>query len=285
VPQLRRRVRRTAMALNPATAEQRHQRALAERRVEYRPDEDGMASLSVFLGAPEAQLIFTRLTAAATLLPTQDPRTMDQKRADLFVDAMLSGLPVDGMPVLQGRRPAINVVVSADTLLGLDDRPAHLTGYGPITADTARRLAADSSGTWRRLLTDADTGALLDIGQHRYRPAQRLRDYLSARDDVCAFPSCQQPGYRCEPDHTVPFDQGGRTRRDNVALTCHRHNRAKAHTGWSYRHNEDGTFSWTTATGHRYRKPTTRPWVGGTDQPSEQHLRATAPTEEDPPPS
>ena len=164
-----------------------------------------MVSMPVVLGAPEAQLIFTRLTAAATLLPATDPRTMDQKRADLLVDAVLSGLPVDGLPVLQGRRPSINVVVSADTLLGLDDQPAHLTGYGPITAETARRLAADGSGTWRRLLTDPDTGALLDISGNRYRPPQRLRDFVSARDDVCAFPTCNQPGYRCEYEHTVAF--------------------------------------------------------------------------------
>ena len=37
--------------------------------VGYVPGEDGMASMPVVLGAPEAQLIFTRFTAAATLLP------------------------------------------------------------------------------------------------------------------------------------------------------------------------------------------------------------------------
>jgi uncharacterized protein DUF222 len=193
VSQFRRRVRRAAMRLDPMTAEQRHQRALADRMVGYLPGEDGLAGLSVVLGAPEAQLIYTRLTAAATILPADDPRTMDQKRADLFVDAVLSGLPVDGSPMVRGRRPAIQVVVSADTLLGLDDQPAHLTGYGPITAQAARRLAADESGTWRRLLTDPDTGALLDIGKHRYRPAQRLRDFVAARDDV-RVPDLQPTG-------------------------------------------------------------------------------------------
>ena len=59
---------------------------------------------------------------------------MDQQRADLLVDAVLSGLPDGGLPPMRGRRPAIQVVVSADTLLGLDDQPAHLTGYGPISA-------------------------------------------------------------------------------------------------------------------------------------------------------
>jgi hypothetical protein len=261
VPQLRRRVRRAVLALDPAAAEARHQRALAERRVEYHPGEDGMASLIAVLPAPEAQLIYSRLAAAAGLLPVKDARTLDQQRADLFVDAVLSGLPEDALPTVPGRRPAINVVVvSAETLLDLNDQPGHLAGYGPITADTARRLAADASGTWRRLLTDPDTGALLDISEHRYRPPQRLRDFLTARDDVCAFPTCQQPGYRCEPDHTVPYAQGGPTRRDNLALTCRRHNQAKAGTGWTYRRNLDGSYTWITATGHHYTGPTSRPW-------------------------
>jgi len=255
VPQLRRRVRRAVLALDPSTAEQRHQRAAAERRVEYHPSEDGMATLTAFLPAHEAQLLYTRLTAATTLLPSEDSRILDQQRADLFVDAVLTGLPLDGLPKLQGRRPAIQVTVSADTLLGLDDQPAHLTGYGPITAHTARRLAADESGTWQRLLTDPDTGALLDLSQHRYRPPQRVRDFLAARDDTCVFPTCNQPGYRCEPDHTTPYAQGGRTRRDNLALTCRRHNRTKAGTGWTYRHNPNGSYTWTTNTGHHYTSP------------------------------
>jgi hypothetical protein len=199
--QLRQSLRRAAIALDPATAQVRHLRALADRRVGLQPAEDGMVELPVLLGAAEGQLIYTRLTAAATLLPATDPRTMDQKRADLLVDAVLSGLPDGALPRMQGRRPAIQVVVSADTLLGLDDQPAHLTGYGAITAETARRLAADESGTWRRLLTDPDTGQLLDIGERHYRPAQRLRDYVKARDDTCTFPTCNQPGYRCEYDH------------------------------------------------------------------------------------
>jgi hypothetical protein len=274
VPQFRTRVRRAAMALDPVTAQERHQRALADRTVGYVPGEDGMASLPVVLGAPEAQLIYTWLTAAATLLPAEDPRTMDQKRADLLVDAVLTGIPADGLPVLQGRRPSINVVVSADTLLCLDDQPAHLTGYGPITAESARRLAADQSGTWRRLLTDPDSGALLDIGD-KYRPAQRLRDFVGARDDVCAFPTCNQPGYRCEYEHTTPYAQGGSTCRCNGALACRRHNQCKLDTGWNYTRNSDGSFTWTTGTDHSYTSAPTIQWAA----------KGTQPTPPGPPPS
>ncbi|HJQ02652.1 MAG TPA: DUF222 domain-containing protein [Jatrophihabitans sp.] len=268
--QLRQSLRRAAIALDPATAEARHRRALADRRVGFQAVEDGMVELPVLLGAVEGQLIYTRLTAAACLLPATDPRTMDQKRADLLVDAVLSGLPDEALPRMQGRRPAIQVVVSADTLLNLNDQPAHLTGYGAITAATARRLAADQSGTWRRLLTDPDTGQLLDIGERSYRPAQRLRDYVHARDDTCAFPTCNQPGYRCEYDHITPFSHGGTTTRRNGALACRRHNNSKNNTGWSYRLNEDGSFTWTSTTRRNYLGQPPERWGTAAEHASHQ---------------
>jgi len=261
VGQLRQAVRRAAASLDPASAERRHQQALTGRKVGFQPCEDGMVLLPVLLDAPQGQLIFTRLTAAATLLPAADDRTMDQKRADLLVDAVLSGLPHDALPELQGRRPSIQIVVSADTLLGLDDEPADLAGYGPITAETARRYAADESGTWRRLLTDPDTGALLDIGKDSYRPVQRLRDFVLARDGVCCFPTCNQPGYRCEFEHIVAFSQGGQTCRCGGALACKRHNLCKIATGWQYRRLPDGSYRWTDDTGHEYTGHPPQRWT------------------------
>jgi Domain of unknown function (DUF222) len=290
VSQLRQSASRAALALDPATAQQRHLRALADRRVGFQPAEDGMAELPVLVGATEGQLIFTRLTAAAILFPAEDVRTMDQKRADLLVDAVLSGLPQQALPELQGRRPSIQVVVCADTLLQLDDEPAHLVGYGPITAETARQLAADESGTWRRLLTDPDTGQLLDISADRYRPSQRLRDYVSARDGVCAFPTCNQPGYRCEYEHIKPYEQGGRTCRCNAALACRRHNLCKVNTGWQYRRNGDDSITWTDDTGHQRTGHPPQRWSSrrdaqphGTERPRKDRESPCPPNLGDPP--
>ncbi|MCF4119749.1 hypothetical protein L1785_02025 [Antribacter sp. KLBMP9083] len=50
----------------------------------------------------------------------------------------------------------VRVTVSAGTLLGLDDAPGVLAGYGPVPAEVARTLAVD--GTWQRLVTDPVTG-------------------------------------------------------------------------------------------------------------------------------
>ncbi|MDQ2846651.1 MAG: HNH endonuclease [Actinomycetota bacterium] len=273
VPQLKQSIRRAELAIDPVTGEQRHQRALADRKVGFQPVDDGMVQLPVLLGAVEGQLIYTRLTAAATLLPAHDPRTMDQKRADLLVDAVLSGLPQDALPDMQGRKPSIQVVVSADTLLCLDDQPGHLTGYGPITAETARRLAADQSGTWRRLLTDPNTGQLLDISQDRYRPSQRLRDFVNARDDVCCFPTCHQPGYRCHYEHITPYLQGGATCRCNGALACRRHNNCKIDNDWDYTRNPDGSFTWTTDTEHGYLSHPPERWTQPGHEPGREPPR------------
>jgi HNH endonuclease len=126
------------------------------------------------------------------------------------------------------------------------------------------------------LLTAPDSGALLDISEHRYRPAQRLRDYVCARDDVCAVPTCNQPGYRCEYEHITPYTHSGTTSRRNGALACRRHNQCKTNTGGRYRHNEDGSFTWTSSTGHAYTSPATTQWTSTTDQPKPPSPPATA---------
>ncbi len=89
--------------------------------------------------------------------------------------------------------------MSWTTLAGIDDLPGHLAGYGPITADQARALAAD--GAWRRLLTDPATGVLLDYGHTVYRPPQALQDFVRARDVTCTFPTRHTPAHRTEIDH------------------------------------------------------------------------------------
>ena len=53
-------------------------------------------------------------------------------------------------------RVDLRVVIGAGTLLGLDDEPGHLAGYGPIPADMARRLAKDA--TMRKMFTNPTTG-------------------------------------------------------------------------------------------------------------------------------
>src|SRR5690625_2436301 len=52
----------------------------------------------------------------------------------------------------RGKPVTVNVTVPYSTLIGIDDHPGQLAGYGTITANVARRIA--TTGTWRRILTD-----------------------------------------------------------------------------------------------------------------------------------
>lgn len=42
-------------------------------------------------------------------------------------------------------RPLVSVIVPITTLLGLDEQPGELVGYGPIPACVAREIAADGT--------------------------------------------------------------------------------------------------------------------------------------------
>ncbi|WP_271174783.1 hypothetical protein [Microbacterium barkeri] len=72
------------------------------------------------------------------------------------------GLVGDVDRVLSRVRAVVQVTVAATTLAGLDDEPGFLAGYGPIDADTARKLAGNAAG-WERVFCHPDTGALLTV--------------------------------------------------------------------------------------------------------------------------
>lgn len=103
----------------------------------------------------------------------------------------------------------MHVVVAFTTLLGVDDLPGELSGYGPIPADLAREITADA--VWRRLLIDPESGALLDHGRTTYRPPDALADHVRARDQQCRMPICRRRVDARELDHTTAWDDGGMT--------------------------------------------------------------------------
>src|SRR5215475_3438709 len=160
ISELARAARKQVAQLDPEGAAQRHKERRKERRVEKHPDEDGMAELSATLTAPEAEQIYHTLDVYAQACRTDyDTRTADERRADALCDLILD--PRHHATTGSGKGGVqVQVTVPASTLMGFDDQPGDLAGYGPIPADLARELAAE--GTWRRLLTDPLSGTLLD---------------------------------------------------------------------------------------------------------------------------
>lgn len=202
----------------------------------------------------DAAKITTALRAGGT--PIEDIPRPDARRADALLGWAHRALTEPDLPTVARRRPNIQVTVALSTLLGLDDQPGDLAGYGPIDADTARRIAAD--GTWRRLLTDPVSGALLDYGRTVYQPPADLREFILARDPVCGFIGCLRPARRCQLDHLVEWQDGGRTAANNLQPECLRHHICKTVGGWTVTRADDGSTTWTSPAGKTYTTPPSR---------------------------
>ncbi len=179
-----------------------------------------------------------------------DTRTMDQRRADLLADMLLAGAPVAHGAGLDTIRGEVQVTIPVLTLAGVGSQPALLAGYGPVDADTARRLAANAPG-WDRVMTDPYTGAVL--GVDRYRKNKDLERHLRARDQRCRCPGCVRLARGTDVDHTVDAARGGPTEHTNLAHLCRRHHTLKHETAWHVKQLPGGILEWTGPTGRTYR--------------------------------
>ncbi|WP_298942952.1 HNH endonuclease signature motif containing protein [uncultured Microbacterium sp.] len=196
-----------------------------------------------------------------------DPRTLDQVRADLLCELLLTGVPTsfDDNAALGAIMGRVQVTVPALTLAGdPTGGPALLAGYGPIDPDLARRIAGLAPG-WDRVFTDPYTGEPLAVD--RYRPSAQLQRYLAARDEHCRTPGCRRRVHQSDVDHTVAAADGGATDHRNLACLCRRHHVVKHCTAWRVRQLGHGVLEWTGPTGRRYidRPPATVRFVPAID--------------------
>jgi|GEM_PF-233634 len=164
------------------------------------------------------------------------------------------------------QRAHLQVTVAGTTLLGLDDQPGELAGYGPIPADVARQVATDA--TWRAVLTDPALGTVTAVGERSYRPGAVLTRDVMARDRTCTFPGCSQPSHRCDLDHRCAFDPSRpaeqQTHKDNLHALCRFHHNLKTLHGWAPTFDPPtGVTTWTSPLGKRYERhpePALPPW-------------------------
>lgn len=261
-PQLRNAIRAIELVQDPSAAVERHRRARADRSVSMTPAPCSMAWLTAYLPADDALCVMTAVDALAASCVPEDERGLDARRADALVDVMAgvldSGIGPHGeLATRQHRRPHLQVTAAASTLLGLDEAPAVLDGYGPIPAPMARRIAAGS--TWRPLLTDELTGEVVARSSRTYRPSVGLVGAVVDRDVTCTFPGCRVTARRCDVDHIVPFGPGrtaeDQTTMDNLQALCRHHHRMKTAGRWTpVRDPATGATTWESPTGHVYTR-------------------------------
>ena len=254
------RARRIRELAHPESMSERARHAHEERHVLFEPRLDGMATISHHLPAVDALAIDDLIDRIArSERSPEDARTHGQRRSDALVDIVLG----------RGARPAVSasvmVTVPAATIAG-SDAPAELHGYGPIDADTARRIAA-TAPTFLRVLTHPHTGepamvtrhhgrAIADgfTGRERYSAAPALRTVLAAADETCRFPNCGRRASRCELDHTRDWALGGQTTPENLAHLCSRHHHLKHAGRWKVQPDPDHSrhLTWRSPGGKTY---------------------------------
>ncbi|MFT4136129.1 DUF222 domain-containing protein [Microbacterium sp.] len=215
----------------------------------------------------QAELIHDAITdaSAATADPSDtgahddteglaDARTLDQLRADVLADVLLTGSPtayaadenLAGLHAIQGH---IRVTIPVECLAGTSAEPAIADGIGAVSPGLARRLAATAPG-WDRILTDLPSG--VPVAVDRYRPSAELHRFVAARDEHCRFPGCRRPAERCDVDHTIDAAKGGPTSACNLGEFCRRHHTLKHSTPWTVEQLPGGRFRWTSPTGRSY---------------------------------
>jgi Domain of unknown function (DUF222) len=144
----------------------------------------------------------------------------------------------------------ITVTIPEDSLSrGPDDR-ASQEELPSTLLRAANRAAASADAA--RLANEAIDGCVHLGGTAAYRPSPRLREFVAARDLTCTFPTCGQPAWRADLDHTVPWHRGGPTCACNLGGRCRTHHKIKQLPGWKLAQTPAGTFRWTIPAGRTY---------------------------------
>lgn len=234
--QLRARLQRVALELDPEGAEDRFQAGVEDRAMTVQSNPDLTASLLFHNAEPKEVLLASRYVHGLALKLKRQPgetRTLDQLKVDIALD-LLQGKTIDGAP------PALTPI-----MVILDELAGRVPGYGPVLPDTVRNLLQDASNV--EIATTDDCAH--ETTSRRATKAQKL--HARRRYPNCIFPGCRMPATQCDLDHRHPWALYGPTSCHNLAPLCRHHHTCKPK--WKLVREPDGSHIWTSPLGHSYR--------------------------------
>ena len=248
--QLNSLLRRVCIQANPEDAASRYEQAVTDRRIISESSVEGTANLlGLDLPPDRVAAAMRRVTNLAQSLKRADEhRTLDQLRADVFLD-MLEGSAHRG----HAGRGVVDIGVDLATLTRLTNDPGELAGYGPVIADIARQVAeSQPDAVWRWTVTDPDTGQTIHNGITRRRPTTGQRRQVESRNSTCIFPGCRMLATDCDLDHRIPWAEGGHTSVKQLVPLCRHDHQIRHRSGWKHLPLPGGDHQWTSLLGHRY---------------------------------
>src|SRR3954469_11657652 len=178
--------------------------------------------------------------------PPGDLRSHAERQGEALVELCRRALVTGDLPEVRGERAQVRVVIDWQSLSAACDAAGVAGGElpfaGPITAETARRLACD--GTLTRVIIGPE-GQPLDLGRSKRVVPPHLRRAVELRDRHCVFAGCEAPSYWCDVHHLLHWVDDGETSLENSGLLCERHH-TKVHHGFQIQRDPDGRW-------HTYR--------------------------------
>jgi Domain of unknown function (DUF222) len=225
----------------------------ADRYFKVTPMEPGTALINGTVFATTRQALDRRLDELARTVCDEDPRTIEQRRADALGalaaghDRLTCGCDSADCPTaFAPRQPGsvvIHVVADRATVDGPGAAPGFLYGDGIVPAEIVRELSKTAKSQ------PISTSFTSEYG---YTPSRALTDFVRARDLTCRAPGCDRPATECDIDHTVPHGAGGVTHPSNLKALCRKHHLLKTFWGWRDQQLPDGTIIWTLPGGQTY---------------------------------
>jgi hypothetical protein len=89
-------------------------------------------------------------------------------------------------------------------------------------------------------------------------PGVMLRHLAQVRHATCTGPGCRRPAERCDFEHNISYEAGGRTCLCNGNPVCRHDHRAKQDPRWKVEQLDGGHIRWTTPAGRQYVTEPTR---------------------------
>lgn len=216
--------------------------ARRDRHLSFTDDGHGSTLIRGSLPTVDAMLLKAQIDAIAshsrrTALELRDPlaetRSTAMRRADALVDLARHIANCAAAPKHGGDRPHIVVTMNYQDLVN-DCRHGGLIDDTTLTPSQLRRWACDA-GIIPVVL--GSNSMPLDVGREQRLVTPDIRHALHARDKGCVFPGCNRSPADCDAHHIQPWQQGGHTSLNNLALLCsHHHNLCEPRTGPDDRH-------------------------------------------------
>jgi hypothetical protein len=199
------------------------------------------------LDAVGAETVHTALEAVMNgHRPAGDRRSHAERMGDALVELCRQALNGGGLPEVRGQSPHVRVGIDLMALSSDRGTPGfgELPFAGPISAETARRIACDAGVS--RIIVGPNS-LPLDVGREQRLFPVGIRRAIEERDRHCVFVGCSAPPAWCDIHHVDHWAWGGETSCETGALVCEQHHTA-VHEGGFRVAREPGTTVW-----HTYR--------------------------------